>query len=476
MTAVPAILGGEPVRSDPWIVGPMIDEAEKSMLLRALEEHNFSRYVGSAGPDIDAVLEMTSEAASRVDAPWHFLGGPNVRMFAHEFAERFDVPYAIPINAATSGLSVAIGAVGIEPGDEVILPAISFSASAMAPLLFGGIPVFADVDAETFCISPASFEAAITDRTRAVIVVHLAGNICDMGRIMELAQRRGIAVIEDAAQAIGGEWQGKKAGTIGDAGVFSFQQSKNITTGEGGMIVTHSPAIARKCRLIMNHGEALMEDYHSDEDLMNVAGLNCRLPELCAAIGRAQLAKLDTVNAIRTQNADLLCEGLKDLPGLNIPAPQRDTDNAVDVPHMFVAKYDEAAMGFPRSLFVSALGAEGVPVGTGYTRTMYANPNLRRKIVFGSKGFPWKIGDVVNPVSYEDGICPVAERLLEEEFLWFYHIAHPSTEQDMADVINAVKKVVENRTDIAAAQDRLSNMHAENVQGRLDVLRKADEK
>lgn len=440
-----AIFGGSPVRTKPFLVEPMVDAEEERLVLAAIREKNFSRYIGSSAPDIETTLRMTSAAAAAVADYWHFLGGTNVRAFAAEFAEVFGVPYAIPVNAATTALSVALAAAGVGPGDEVIVPAISFSATASAVLLFNSIPVFADVDPGTFCMDPNSVRALIGPRTKALLPVHLTGNVADMDELLAIAKEHGLVVIEDAAQAPGATWNGRKAGTLGNAGVFSFQQSKNIMTGEGGMIVTHDPEIARRCRLIINHGEVVFAEDTPPEKIDNIIGGNFRMPELCAAVGRAQLRKLDTVNEWRTRNADVLRRELSDIPGLRVAPSQRlGNGPGAEVPHLFVVLYDAAKMGLPREVFVAALRAEGVPVGTGYVRPMYANPTFRRN------------GGAADTQRYARGLCPVAERLLDEEFLWFYHIAYASTEADMHDIVRAVRKV-------ATQRERLSGVSASEL-------------
>lgn len=463
-----ALLGGRPQRTRPWIVEPMVGAEEERLVVEAVRERSFSRYIGSASSDIERVLRMTSAEAAEITDYWSVHGGKHVRGFAAEFAAHFEVPYAIPINSATTGLSVALAAAGVGPGDEVIVPAISFSATGSATLLFNSIPVFVDVDPRTFCIDPAAIEAAITPRTRAIMPVHLVGNVADMDAIRSIAERHGLAVIEDAAQAIGAMRGNRFAGTLGTAGVFSFQQSKNIMTGEGGMIVTHDPEVARRCRLILNHGEVVLDESHSADEIANVIGCNFRMPELCAAVGRAQLRKLDAVNAWRTRNADILREELAGLPGLELPPAQRldPSDPASDVPHLFVALYRADVLGVERAVFVAALRAEGVPVGTGYVRPMYANPTFLKKIAYGSGGYPWSAHPEAGQ-DYRHGLAPVAERLLYEEFLWFYHIAYPSTEEDMRDIGRAVRKIVAQRASLKGVRPADLGRLAARGQGRI---------
>ena len=469
-----ALFGGPPVRTAPFLVEPMTNGDEERMVLAAIRDKNFSRYIGSSSGDIEEVLRMTSAQAAEVSDYWHFLGGENVRMFAAEFAEKFGVEFAVPINSATTGLSVALAAAGVGPGDEVIVPAISYTATASAVLLFNSIPVFADVDPLTFCIDPDAVRAAITPRTRAILPVHLTGNVADMDALLDIADAHGLCIIEDAAQAPGAKWSGRMAGTLGKAGVFSFQQSKNIMTGEGGMIVTDDAEIARRCRLILNHGEVVFEDHHTAKDMANIVGCNFRMPELCAAVGRAQLKKLDAVNDWRKRNADILRSEFAGVRGLRVPPSQGAGNSpADDVPHLFVALFDKEEMGMSREVFIAALRAEGVPAGTGYVRTMYANPTFGKYVAFGSGNCPWSCrkdgADAAARPNYDRGICPVGERLLDEQFLWFYHIAHASTEEDMADIGRAVRKVAGHREALfGVSSDSLGELAAKQ-QGRIGV-------
>jgi len=458
-----AVLGGEPVRTEPFVVGPMIDHEEEEMVLKAVREHNFSRYIGADSPDMEDILRMPSEAAVQLDVAWHFLGGPNVRCFAADFAARTGAKYAIPVNSATSGIATALAAAGAGPGDEVIVPGLSFSASSAAILLFNSVPVFVDVDARSFCMNPAEVERAVTEKTRAILAVHLLGNVCDMEAILRIADKYKLKVVEDCAQAPGSKWRGRSVGTLGDAGVFSFQQSKNITTGEGGMITTNDSEIARKCRLISNHGEVVMRDTHSDQDLANVIGCNFRMTELQAAMGVAQLRKLDKVNAWRNRNAQFLVQELSQIPGLTPPCIAPDVEWAC---HVLAFLFDAEKFGISRELFIAALRAEGIPVGTGYVRAMYENPLFLRRIAYGVHGSPWT--DHGSSRTYSRNQCPVITRLLNEQFLWFYHVAYPSTLDDMRDVVAAVAKVHASAAEIRLqSAEVLAHGDTKKRQGRL---------
>jgi len=439
-----ALLGGTPVRSTPFLSSVVVDDDEWRLIQEVLRRKEFSRFMGSPTPDIDELLVMPSAAAADLSGQYFsFLGGRMVRRFEADFAEKFGSTYAISVNAATSGLAAALGAAGIGPGDEVITTCMSFNATAMSILLFNAVPVFADVEEKTYCLDPEAVERAVTERTKALLVVHLLGNAADMDAIMDIARRRKLKVIEDAAQAPGTQWRGRYVGTLGDLGVFSFQETKNMMTGEGGMIVTDDPALARKVRLIRNHGESIPDDAWEDEDLVNLVGLNFRMTELTAALGVAQLAKLAENNDVRTRNALLLRDRLGDLPGLTCPVIPEGT-----VPHVFAMRYDEQVTGVPRQNLLAALRAEGIPVGSGYLRLMYENPLFLRKIAYGKNGCPWSCPLYGRERRYERGDCPVGEDLLKRRFIWFYHIHRPNDHQDMEDVSAAFHKVFDRLPDL----------------------------
>lgn len=435
------MFGGQPVRRTPFPSTPMIDEQEVNAVLDVLRSKEFSRYAGGATQDVETILALTSSEALTYPLNYfNFLGGTQVRRFEAGFADAFSVPYAVAVNSATTGLSLALAAAGAGPGDEVVVTCMSFTATASAILMFGSIPVFVDVDPRTFCLNPDEVRRAITPRTKAILVVHLLGNAADMDAIMSIARERGLPVIEDCAQAPGVRYRGRLVGTIGDAGVFSFQETKNMMTGEGGMIITRDPALARKCRLIRNHGEVVADDASPREDL--IVGFNFRMTELTAALGIEQLKKLPGNNAARNANARFLQERLQRLPGLIMPHVPPGVDYQC---HIFGMLYDEAATGVPRSVLVHALREEGIPIGTGYVRLLYENPIFLQKSAFAATGFPffppWSDGKI----RYERGMCPVAEDLIRRKCLWLYQINPPAAEADMMDIVRAFEKVYANR-------------------------------
>ena len=268
-----ALNGGPPVRSVPFVPSCAIGGDEIARVTECIESHQWSSFLGScAGFDLREVCTMPSVAAAEYDAlELRFLGGKFVRDVEAEFARRWEVPYAVSSNSATSCLVMALAAVNVGPGDEVLVPAMSFNATATSILGVNGIPVFCEVKDDTFCIDPEDMERRITPRTRAILVVHLGGTNADRDVIMSIT-KHDIPVIEDCAQALGVAYNGRQNGTIGDIGVFSFTETKQITCGEGGMLITSNPTYAMKARLVRNHGEGVVGEDWPEEDLVNVVG------------------------------------------------------------------------------------------------------------------------------------------------------------------------------------------------------------
>lgn len=442
-----ALLGGVPVRNSPFRSSVVIDDSEWDRIQKVLKREEFSRFMGSPTPDIDKLLTMPSaEAVDLGGQYFSFLGGRMVRQFEAEFARKFGATYAISVNSATSGLAAALGAADIGPGDEVITTCMSFNATVMSILVFNAIPVFVDVEDETFCMSPDAIEKAITPQTKAILVVHLLGNPAALDDIMAIAQKHNLRVIEDCAQAPGTKYRDCYVGTIGDIGVYSFQETKNIMTGEGGMIVTNNPLLARKVRLIRNHGESIPDDLWDEDSLVNLVGFNFRMTELTASLGISQLEKLDENNRVRTDNALFLKDQLQGLSGISLPVFKYGT-----VPHIFSMLYDEAVTGVERKKLLAALRAEGIPVGSGYLRLMYENPLFLKKIAYGKNHCPWSCHLYGQERSYKKGDCPIGEDLLQRRFIWFYNINRPNTTEDMLDVSKAFHKVFNNMESLREA-------------------------
>ena len=417
----PAIHGGRPVRRRPFAKTCFGGPEEKALLIECLESHEWSTFrAGSDGHDVREIGVLTSAAAAACPSTGlRWLGGRFVRRLEAKFAEYVGVEFAVSANSATSGLVMALAALGLGPSDEVLVPCMSFHATATAILAANAVPVFTEVKDGTFCMDPADVEAKITARSRAIMVVHLGGNAADMDALMKLAGRHGLAVIEDCAQAPGVRYKGRQVGSIGHMGVFSLTETKTITCGEGVVVTTNDPALALKLRLVRNHGEGVVEETWGDEELANLVGLNFRLTELQAAVAIAQLGKLEERNQVRRDNAAYLVRRLAGHP-LQPPQVEPGTDDAC-----YILKWRyRPEPGMPdRDAFVAALQAEGIPVCAGYSRLLYQNPVFRRR----GDGCP--------------AACPRSEQI-NREFVWFQAVHPPNTRADMDDVVEAIDKVL----------------------------------
>ena len=446
-----AILGGEPVRTKAFPERKTMGDSELQAVKRVLDSDTLSGFLGAAGS--------------------LFNGGKEVKDFERAWAEKFGFKHAVSVNSASTALMTAIGAVGIEPGDEVIVSPYTMSVSATAALFYGGIPVFADLDPNSMCLDPKSIESRITERTKAIIIVHLLGHPADMDAIMGIAKARRLVVIEDAAQAPGAQYKGRYIGGIGDIGCFSLNYHKHIHTGEGGLLVTNNDEIALRAQLIRNHGENAYEAY-GIEDLSNVIGTNYRLTELQAAIGTEQLKKLDEILLRRRELASDLARRLKGINGLIL---QNLPPHSTHAYYMFPIRYNEAAFGVGRALFLKAVSAElpkptsweTTPLAEGYVKPLYLNRIYQNKIAIGRKGFPFNYNKGVE-YNYSKGICPVAERLYEKELMYSPLAREPLTTQDMMDFSNAFEKVANNL-------DQLSNYRGQEQSQVYDAAAAIDE-
>lgn len=285
--------------------------------------------------------------------------GPQVAAFESEFAALVDGAHCVAVNSGTSALHLALVALGIGPGDEVIVPSFTFAATANSVSLTGATPVFADIDPRTFCLDPDSAEAAITGRTRAIMPVHLYGQPAHMDRILELARARDLLVLEDAAQAHAARWHGRPVGALGDAGAFSFYPTKNMTSGEGGMVTTGSAQVARTVQLLRNQG--MEQRYHNE-----LVGFNTRMSDIHAAIGRVQLGRLDEWTRQRQRNARFLTDHLR-----GVVTPYVD-ERAEHVYHQYTIRVPDSE----RDQFVAELAQRGVGSGVYYPVPVHALPSF----------------------------------------------------------------------------------------------------
>ena len=425
MTEPLAINGGSAILAGPFAPYRTIGEEELAGVVEVVRSGVLSRFLGCWEPD--------------------FYGGSKVLEFERAWAAHFGVRHAIAVNSATSGLIAAIGAVGIEPGDEVIVSPYTMSASATAIVVFNGVPVFADVDARTFNLDPADVARKITPRTKAIMVPNIFGLPAELDELMALAHKHKLAVIEDNAQAPGAAYRGKLAGTIGHIGVFSLNYHKHIHTGEGGMCVTNDDALAERLQLIRNHAESVVED-KGVKNLVNMIGFNFRMGEIEAAIGLAQLQKLQGLVAQRVALADALRAELSGLDGLTLPhVPAHSTH----VYYIYAFLLDPVVAGITRDQFIGALTAEGVPaLAGGYVRPLYLLPMYQQRIAFGSKGWPFTALQGAAAPDYSRGACPVCEDLHFNRLIGFEVSLHTFTAEQIKGIGAAFRKVWSRRHEL----------------------------
>lgn len=402
-----AIAGGTPVRRRPFPSWPVWNQEEVAA--------------------VQAVVES---------GRWGAQQGTEVQSFETEFAAYQNAAYGIAVTNGTVALKLALSAAGIGVGDEVIMPGYTFVATATAALEIGAVPIFADIDPHTYTLDPASAEACITPRTRALLPVHLGGRTADMDAMMALAQRHHLVVIEDAAQAWGASWQGRKAGTLGHGAGFSFQSSKNMTAGEGGMILTNDATIGAMARSLSNCGRQPDGLWYAHY----VLGGNYRLSELHGALLRVQLRRYPEQLARRQANAAYLEQALSEVPGITtLRQDVRVTSNAYHV--LFLQYHAEVFRGVPRERFLAAMRAEGIDgLHTGYSLPVYRQPVLRAKN-FGLATPPLFSGVYPQTPDYSQVAWPATDRACETEALWVRQNMLLGGQQDMDDIVAAIAKI-----------------------------------
>ena len=411
-----ALFGGEPVRRKPFPHWPVFDDAEEKALVEVLRSGQWWRY--SMGEAVDPA-SATDGARSKV--------GEFQEMFARTQGSR----YGIACATGTGAIEVVLKAMGIGPGDEVIVPPYTFIATATAPMLIGATPVFCDIDLATLNLDPGRLEEAITPQTKAVMPVHFAGLAADMESILDICGRNGIPVIEDACHGHGGTWNDRGLGTIGLAGTFSFQASKNMTAGEGGLITTDDTGLAELCESYIWVGRRAGRPWYEHHYL----GWNYRLTEFQGAILIEQLRRLGAQTERRRSNAAYLNEKLHGVPGIcPLEIPSYATRHAC---HIYVFRFHEREFGLSRPAFLEALAAEGIPAIGGYAHPLYRNP------LFAAP-------DLACDYSQFTALCPNAERACQE-MVWLEHRLLLGDRADMDDVVDAIRKIHQARKDFESA-------------------------
>ena len=419
-----AIFGGTKSISKPFKRYSPIGKEEVEAAIKVLKTGNLSPFLGE--------WEIDTEFGG-------FYGGEKVQEFERLTESEFNVKHAVTVTSATSGLIVAIGAAGISPGDEVIVSPWTMCASATAILCWNAIPVFADIEDETFNLDPVSIRKNITNYTKAIVVPDIFGHPALLDEILEIASEYNLVVIEDCSQSPKARYKGKFAGTVGHIGVLSLNYHKHIHTGEGGICLTDDSSLAERMQLIRNHGEAVVEK-KGVQDLTNMIGFNFRLGEIEASIGIEQFKKMDSLISDRIDKADKLREGLANLKGLRLPIVK---DECTHVYYVFPILVDEDELGCSRDVVFNALVSEGVPIGNSYS-TLHLLPMYQNKIAYGSKGFPWVSEIYKGKVKYDKGICPVAEELNDKRYMGIGMCSYEYSNKEIDSIIFAFKKVWDN--------------------------------
>lgn len=371
-------------------------------------------------------------------------GGPQALALEREWAEYCGVEHALALTNGTAALHCCAAALDIGPGDEVILPAYTFVASAMAVLHHNAIPVFVDVRNDTFCMDYRGIEEKISPRTRAIMPVHVYGQPADMDEILAIARKHGLAVIEDACQAQGATYKGKRAGGLADIGAFSLQTTKNLMCGEGGLITTDSRQLKEKASLTRIFGEHFEKQEDRDYNSLTV-GWNYRISDFSAVLCRTQLERLDKYNAINRENAQALSSRIAEISGLIPPYVPGDRES---VYYAYGVKVDPQGLGRDvpsstlRLAFELALTAEGIPASRWQKMPVPEQQVFQTKTAYG-KGCPWCCPHASGSVSYDLGDYPMTQDVVDSVFK-LDEIRAPNTLETVGKVADALEKVAEN--------------------------------
>ena len=405
----PAVLGGEPVRGSDYPSWPIWDHHERDGLLEVLE----------AGG-------------------WWQGNGTAAATFAAEFAAYHGARHGMALTNGTHTLEAALAACDVGDGDEVIVPGMTFIASAGAVLAVNATPVLVDIDADTLCIDPVAAEAAITPRTKAIVAVHVAGAAADLDALTDLCARRGLKLIEDCAHAHGTFWRGRGVGSWGDFGSFSMQRSKLMTAGEGGVLICNDDELRDRAWAYADCGRVKGEWFYHHATY----GSNLRMSEWQGAVLRGQLQRFPEQNRVRNENAVALNAALDEIPGIR--APRRDPRMDTQGNYCFVFHYDaQQFAGLPLRRFEAALAAEGIPMGVSY-------PSLTDLSVFRNRNFAPRLREHAPTLDYSSMHLPRAEHAAQST-VWLQHRLLLADREDVLDVARAVARVHEHAADIVAA-------------------------
>lgn len=399
--------------------------------------------------EISAVVSaMRKGPLSGFVANWDetFFGGPEVKKLEAYASKVLNMKEVVSFNSATTALQAAVSALGIGPGDEVIVPPYTMSATATCVLANGAVPVFADIDEKTFCLDPDKIEKSITKYTKAIIVVNLFGGPADFKKLLIIARKRKLKIIEDNAQAFGSKYKGKLTGTIGDIGVFSLNVHKIIQSGEGGLLVTNNKNYAMRARLCRNHGEVIA-DQIKDYKYGPIMGSNFRMTEITAAIAIEQIKKVKFLTNHRIKLAKYLAGQIIKIPGLTPPFDDKSNKH---VYYLFPIKFDKSVIGIKRDVFVDAMKAEGFPMSKGYVKPIYLMRLFQEKRAYNKTSFPFESAYNPRVVDYSKGLCPTSENLWKNELTFTDICQYPRTNKHIDLFVEAAKKVIENKNELSS--------------------------
>lgn len=412
-----AILGGAPVHRAPFAPWPQYQPSDVARLIRTVESRHWGGY----------------------PLPTALATG-----FCQDFAALHGARYALPVANGTVSLSIALLAAGVGFGDEVIVPAYTWDGTATAALAIGAVPVFADIDPDTYCLCVESVRQAITPRTKAIIPVHLAMRFTCMEDLMVLASFHNLKVIEDAAHAHGGAYRGQGAGSIGDIGSFSLQESKLMTAGEGGMLTTNSLEYYEAMQTVTNCGRASLTDQFG----RRLLGLNYRMTDLQIALLIGQLETLPRLRALRAERAKLLGELLQGVPAIRVMPDQPGITEPTNYCYVLQYRPEPGQPAPHRDLFVAALEKEGIPCDGRFYEAVY-----RSDLFYATpENCPQLALNRDTPMDYSQCHCPVSERAAYDESIWLFQFCLIGEEDDVRDVARAITKVAEN-LEVLARQD-----------------------
>jgi len=401
----PALLGGRPAHTRPWPSWPMHGAAERRQILQVLESGKW----------------------------WY---GKKVELFERTFARYQGARHAITTSSGTAALEASLIACGVGAGHEVITTPYTFVATATAILRVNAVPVFVDIEPGTGNLDPDLVEKAITSKTAAILPVHFAGLPCDMDRLRRIARAHGLKLVEDACHAWGGRWRGKGLGAVGDIGAFSFQMSKNLTAGEGGLIVTNDPALADTARSFVHVGRQKAGQWYEHF----ITGTNLRMTEWQAAILLAQLKRYPRQLDRRQRNAALLDRELSQIEGVEVM--RREQRGVPRSYHLYLFRIEEHAFGLSRDRLIECLNAEGIPCHGGYPFPLYRNPLFQQQGT-GARLCPTSCPYYGKKIDYRKVRCPQAEQFCRD-VVWLKHFLLLGSQKDMRDIATAVLKIRRN--------------------------------